>query len=322
MAACALRALTRPSQILSIGIALSPYITLIGLFTGFIRWNGGIVLGDKSNHVAAIHLSQMLYLWPLIAFFSWPLLLPHFMLIPLMALSRLSSLAGMQSLLIFRRRYFLPRTWLLLVFVLGAMVVVHFNTVVHPFILADNRHYVFYVFRLLLRPWWVRYAVTPIYVLTGWACIESRGEPPTPTAASPQQREVLTRKAADTQAADSANEDKRPLRLPDGRSTCSVSFVVITIATTSLSLCFAPLVEPRYFIIPWVVWRIHLPLYSYDTPEIKKNKSIKAILQAYDYRVVAETVWFLLVNAVTCYIFLNWTFEWPQEPGRLQRFMW
>jgi alpha-1,2-glucosyltransferase len=35
-----------------------------------------------------------------------------------------------------------------------------------------------------------------------------------------------------------------------------------------------------------------------------------------------ETFWFLLINTVTGYVFLYRGFEWPQEPGKVQRFMW
>src|SRR5690348_13193881 len=41
-------------------------------FTSLIQTRGA---GDKSNHVATIHLAQMLYIWPLFAFFSAPLFL-------------------------------------------------------------------------------------------------------------------------------------------------------------------------------------------------------------------------------------------------------
>jgi alpha-1,2-glucosyltransferase len=70
---------------------LWPQIALLLTFGAFVVWNGGVVLGtlptplptpsltevgDKSNHVATLHLTQMLYLWPFIAFFSFPLFLP------------------------------------------------------------------------------------------------------------------------------------------------------------------------------------------------------------------------------------------------------
>ena len=60
IAAGTLKAATQPKRLRSLAIALAPYITLILLFAGFVIWNGGVVLGDKSNHIATLHLPQML----------------------------------------------------------------------------------------------------------------------------------------------------------------------------------------------------------------------------------------------------------------------
>jgi alpha-1,2-glucosyltransferase len=53
---------------------------------------------------------------------------------------------------------------------------VKFNTIVHPFTLADNRHYVFYIFRLLLRHPLIKYAAVPVYFLCAWLVIDAMGE--------------------------------------------------------------------------------------------------------------------------------------------------
>lgn len=313
--------------------SLAPYLTLLAGFGTFILWNGGVVLGDKSNHIATVHFSQMLYLWPFLMFFGWPLLLPHIVLAPMVLLSQIAKSSGLEQLIIFRRRSFLPRGWVIGGWIVLACVVVHFNTIVHPFTLADNRHYNFYMFRILLRPWWIRYLVTPLYVMCGWACIDARGDPPNTSLVHAERdvsakKEAASGKASDDPLKANAVRDaeyasKRNLRLPDGKSTAMVSFVLISLGTTALSLCTAPLVEPRYCIIPFVIWRMHLPLYSpNDTKAGAKPKSFQQLLESYDYRVVLETIWFLVVNAATGYIFLNWKFTWPQEPGNLQRFMW
>jgi len=41
-----------------------------------------------------------------------------------------------------------------------------------------------------------------------------------------------------------------------------------------------------------------------------------------NFPLVLETVWYIAINAVTGYLFLYRGFEWPQEPGKVQRFMW
>ena len=68
----------------------APYGALVSLFCGFMYWNGGIVLGpsyssclyficevsgDKTNHVAVIHLPQIFYFYSFAACFCWPILL-------------------------------------------------------------------------------------------------------------------------------------------------------------------------------------------------------------------------------------------------------
>ncbi|KAI7557686.1 hypothetical protein KC343_g9074 [Hortaea werneckii] len=307
IAACSLKTISQPHRLLGLILGLLPYLTLLAGFAGFVLWNGSVVLGDKGNHTATLHLPQLLYLWPFMTFFSLPLLYPHILLLPITALAQTRHAGHLESLQIFKRRRLLPRLWLFILLLGIAGVVVWANTIVHPFTLADNRHYVFYVFRLLLRPPWMRYAVVPIYILCAWACIQALGGGPPRSHRSPTNL------------------------LPDGEHSVTCSFVLIWLATSALQLITAPLVEPRYFILPWLFWRMHLPLRlpsrvenRRDSPK-KKNSSVvstQALWHDYDHRLWLETVWLLVINGVTGYIFLNWGYEWPQEPGKVQRFMW
>ena len=50
---------------------------------------------------------------------------------------------------------------------LSLHAIVHFNTIIHPFTLADNRHYMFYVFRYTIRrPGLTRYLLVIAYTLS------------------------------------------------------------------------------------------------------------------------------------------------------------
>ncbi|KAK4541244.1 hypothetical protein LTR36_008160 [Oleoguttula mirabilis] len=298
---CALKTVSQPKRLLGLTVALAPYLTLLAIFAAFVLWNGSVVLGDKSNHIATFHLPQMLYLWPFLSFFSLPIFSPYILLLPVTLLAELASLGSLESMQIFRRRRLLPRVWLVVIFLGIACMTVLGGTAVHPFTLADNRHYMFYVFRLLMRPWWMRYAVTPIYFTCAWSCMQTLGSGP----------------AAERQA---------PGSLPDGEHSATISFVLVWVATSALQLVTAPLVEPRYFILPWIFWRMHLPLQQPpSTPHEEKKagpESWSSFWKTYDHRLWLETVWLLAINAVTGYIFLNWGFAWPQEPGKVQRFMW
>lgn len=261
------------------------------------------------------------------------------------------------------------------------LAIVHFNTVVHPFTLADNRHYVFYAFRLLLgvHPA-VKYGAVLVYFLCGWAVISAFGfsivlappqlrrvpptsksskpaapEPKPAVAEEPQgNRKERRAKAKEDKAASkkepTSKKDKKDKKAkqtqPDPQSpetlakvqenfdrrqfqqpnAVRASFVLVWLAATALSLVTAPLVEPRYFIIPWVIWRLHLPAsptlarFRQKRPETEGEQAQADMMS--NASKFLETIWFIAINAVTGYVFLYKGFEWPQEPGKVQRFMW
>jgi alpha-1,2-glucosyltransferase len=322
-------------QLVSLILTALPHLIVLVAFAAFILINGSVVLGDKTNHVATINLPQMLYIWPYFVFFSWPLVLPQFLRIPAGILSLFSS--SLSSRLPAGYKNSAPQIGAIIVFTLLSLAIVHFNTIVHPFMLADNRHYTFYIFKRLLRPWWMRYAATPLYVVCGWACIEMRGNPGTETRGA---IEDTKRKTSNTRMPkEESTSTTQLISIPDGVRPATTSFVLIWLLTTALQLSTAPLFEPRYLIIPWLFWRIHLPLQTSSIPSSATSAAtsprdktkiklkadpgfLQAILASYDFRLMAETVWYLLINAVTGYIFVTWTFEWPLQPGEKQRFMW
>ena len=67
----------------------------------------------------------------------------------------------------------------------------------------------------------------------------------------------------------------------------------------------------------------YAPVPRPDTVRPKLFEALKAALyKRHDHRLWFETIWFLTVNMATGYMFLYRGFAWPQEPGRVQRFMW
>lgn len=48
------------------------YVVTIISFAVFLVWNGGIVLGDKSNHMAGLHFPQLFYFTSFLSFFTLP----------------------------------------------------------------------------------------------------------------------------------------------------------------------------------------------------------------------------------------------------------
>jgi alpha-1,2-glucosyltransferase len=184
-------------------------------------------------------------------------------------------------------------------FMFGSFLAVHFNTIVHPYTLADNRHYVFYVFKVLRLYPALKYLAIPIYCACAWLTVQALASP---------YRAVLPEK-------EQTQKKENKVSLPKAkanRHASQISFVIIWLATTALSLVSAPLVEPRYFIIPWIIWRLHVPC----------SQAALSTNRGYDVRMVFETIWLLAINVAVSYTFLYRTFTWSSEPGKLQRFIW
>ncbi|KAK0643882.1 DIE2/ALG10 family-domain-containing protein [Cercophora newfieldiana] len=298
-----------------------PHITVLGLFVGFVAWNGGVVLGDKSNHVATIHLAQMLYIWPFFAFFSAPLLLPSvvpFLLAPFRILVSTSQpKTGEKPLVVqmINKFYYMP-------YILGtialSLAIVKFNTIIHPFTLADNRHYMFYIFRYtILRSIKVRYLLVAGYTLSRWFVWNTLAG--TPSVDFP----TVSGEAKEKPAKNNANKTSS---VSPGPPTSTALFWLLA---TTLSLMTAPLVEPRYFILPWVFWRLLVPSWSpaADIQSVLPNSKWAGKLKI-DPRLALETIWFLAINAGTIYMFLFRPFYWKSsdgellDDGKVQRFMW
>ncbi|KAF2421518.1 hypothetical protein EJ08DRAFT_620018 [Tothia fuscella] len=342
--------------------AVFPYTFLIASFGGFVFWNGGVVLGDKSNHEVTLHISQMLYLWPYILFFSFPITIPKV----------LSILTGTRQ-----TPTSLPRLIAMAIVSFYVAVIVYTNTIVHPFTLADNRHYVFYVFRILMGNPAMKYVAVPVYVVCGYIAIQTLGgystskgeekrkfnnaiasrlfsfDKSTPVVPERQVESGRSKKQIKREEREKKRieEEKEKTEEPEalevqhvGNDSTKVSFVIVWVITTALSLVTAPLVEPRYCILPWIMWRLHVPSTEMkggssaeskeESPAEKKEESEEVVpedgllqrwlrvLQEDSTRLALETLWFCAVNAGTGYLFLERGFSWEQEPGKVQRFMW
>ncbi|XP_075549902.1 alpha-1,2-glucosyltransferase Alg10 [Dermacentor variabilis] len=127
---------------------------VVGLsFVAFVLLNGSIVLGDKSSHQACAHFPQLGYF----ALFTLFHAAPHLVL-P-------SILRGFcQSVL--------RRPFLYAAVTLTCVLSVQNFTYVHPYLLADNRHFPFYIWRRLLgRSELVRCCLVPCYIYAGYAML-------------------------------------------------------------------------------------------------------------------------------------------------------
>lgn len=144
---------------------------------------------------------------------------------------------------------------------MGAVVAV--NTYYHPYLLADNRNFRFYLFRrTLLRYDWAKFAAILVYFPAGWLLYTSL-------------------------------EHK------------SVLWVFAYTVAVAGGLVGAGLVEFRYFVLGWVIWRLNLSTQT-DGNRVRRW---------------GEIFWFLALDFWSAYVFFNWGFKWEQYED-LQRFMW
>lgn len=317
-----------------------------------------MLAGHKEFHSAGLHLPQMLYIWPYFLFFSWPILV-----IPVAnVLAPKGYLPRLMKYGFPKKQKGLPTLLTAATVIPIFLAVIHFNTIVHPFTLADNRHYVFYVFRILRSHPVVTYGAALVYFFSAFVVLSAFGfstiptpskmvptqvaPQPAPAPKKEEQGENSSEKETMVTRRKTANKNPTPSEQPNPVTPellariqnhiinrqknelqpTRVSFVLVWLAATALSLITAPLVEPRYFIIPWVLWRLHLPpqpipgAYRLQRPT-EEEEVVRAQVVMYA-PLFLETFWFLVINAVTGYVFLYKGFEWPQEPGNIQRFLW
>jgi len=237
--------LSVPKIILDILPSVVPYALVLAIFGGFIVWNGGIVLGDKSNHVPSFHVPQVYYFVAFTTAFGWPVLV--------------SGKGGVRGLLkdVAGRMFGSFSRSVVTGAVCAIMgVTVYLYTIHHPFLLSDNRHYTFYVWRriFMLHPV-VPYLLVPIYLACAWAWY---------------------------------------LRVAVDQTLLQNILLPIFILPTLLP---TPLLEPRYFLIPYILLRAQVP----DVPT---------------WAVVVEGLWYAAINALTMGVYLY------KERESVGRFMW
>ncbi|XP_037299379.1 putative Dol-P-Glc:Glc(2)Man(9)GlcNAc(2)-PP-Dol alpha-1,2-glucosyltransferase [Manduca sexta] len=125
-------------------VTLLTHCILLISFVVFVYINGSIVVGDKKAHEATLHLPQLFYFSLFYGFFGLPY-----------ALAKLGSTLK----LIFSQKL---RVFLLIIV---CLVIVHFNTITHPYLLADNRHFTFYIWNRWFGKYeFAKYATVPVYV--------------------------------------------------------------------------------------------------------------------------------------------------------------
>lgn len=218
-------------------------------FVAFVVLNGGIVVGDKTQHQACLNFPQLFYLLVFTLAFSCSLLVFPEDIVSYLKILRTTVKKPLYTIA-------------LLILAIIMVLIIYKFTYVHEYLIADNRHYPFYIWRkVYARHWLVKYAMAPLYMFAAFSI-------------------------------------HRQLSLEQHRLWLVMLYICVAVVTVPQKL-----IEFRYFIIPYILYRLHIPLASYP-------------------RLVLECVLYTAVNAVTFYLFLKKPFYWAHSPKEVQRFMW
>jgi len=228
--------------ILQILLNVWPYCIVFLAFVIFLWINDGIVVGARHDHEVGLHFPQLFYYAVFTVFF---------------AAVYMVSLQNVVSFVQFVKQRLIFSIFLLL---LSCCIIWRF-TYVHRYVLADNRHFTFYIWsRLFARHPLMRYAFAPVYLFSGYLIV-------------------------------------RTLALQRNFLWCT-GYVVTIIAL----LVPSTLLEFRYFIVPYVIFRLNIPVASLR-------------------QLAVEMCIYVSINMLTIYIFLHRPFQWKSQVS-LQRFMW
>lgn len=227
-------------------VSFGPFLLVLLAFFAFVRWNGSIVLGAKEAHTVSPHFAQIMYFGLVSVLAIAPF---SFSFSQVAALGR--SLWSNKLLSFFQ----------ILTGLIVGFVSVHFFSIEHPYLLADNRHYPFYLWRKVIkRNWLMKYLLLPLYIYSWLSIFSILGK---------VQRRV---------------------------------WVMIYFLATVAVLIPAPLIEFRYYTIPFYFFILH--------SDINDNRSW--LLMGFIY---------VVINIFTMTMFLFHPFHWDHEPGT-QRFIW
>jgi alpha-1,2-glucosyltransferase len=293
------RVLLHPAAVSSVW----PFLAAIAVFVySYVKNGYAVVLGDKSNHVPVLHLCQLLYFAIItgsVFSLDWFVSKKH---------SVLSVLRDM----FWAKQYTWTHAMSSALFVAACALAVRFANPTHRFMLADNRHYIFYIWRKTglanKKDGVAQYLVTPIYAMVWWGMLRRLRAPAPAALRAPTSLVGGTKKREAGMLAQTAD----PLR--------SWFWILGFLLCTALILVPAHLVEFRYFIIPSLLVQIHM-LSAHSVTASRNGDRAAAIRGAVPIGSLCFTlVLHLVVNAATVYVFVSRGFQAPD--GSFSRFMW
>lgn len=244
-----------------------PNVIVIGLFIAFVIFlnNGDIVVGDRRAHIPRFHPMQLCYFMVFLLSFSlpWYLSQAYYKIQMCKFTNKRITISKVTQEI----RSIPKITIITLITVTSGLV--YLNTIAHPYLLADNRHYTFYIWRLFFgpsKPVFFRYLPVPVYAY-GLYFVDSM------------------------------------------LSKSSVVYKLAFWIVTPLILCPQFLLEPRYFVVPYLMYRLHT-----NRNEINSFTIKSALIEFTAYQIC---------NFVIMWIFLYRPFVSTMDnTGRIDRFTW
>ncbi|XBW38843.1 hypothetical protein QEN19_004436 [Hanseniaspora menglaensis] len=249
-----------------------PFATNFVFFLLFLITNKSIALGDQSNHKFSLHIMQIFYCFSFITFFSFPLWFNQEFII----------------------KYFIKtfgdiiKVIVTLLYYLLIAFSIRFFTIEHPFLLSDNRHLSFYIFKkIIFRNFFTKYFVALPFYHFAWYTVN----------------DLLFESLLHFPDTLSPLKIHKSFELPLMLTHISKFVYYICLL---LTLVPTPLFEPRYYIIPYLVWRIFV---------MPKHGNIAAVL-------LKEFIWLFIIDIAVFGLFCkieiwSWT-----ELDFAQRIIW
>lgn len=236
------------------------YILNIILFVVFVVINKGVVLGDRENHKSTLHIMQFMYFNVFISI----LMFPHVITILKTEVSKMKTSS-----------FKFGSITAISIAMMG--IIIKRCTVVHPFLLADNRHITFYIWRyFFMKNKALRFCYSPVYIFSIYSNIK---------------------------IVYNSFENKK------NHVYYQTWWIGYFISIFSL-LVPSPLLELRYFIVPYFLYRTHV-----DT------KKIYGSLKKQKVAIFTEMIFHLILHISLIFLFIARPFKW-ENSDEWQRFVW
>ncbi|CAH8515335.1 unnamed protein product, partial [Schistosoma intercalatum] len=134
-----------------------PFVLVLFSFVSFVIINKGIVLGDREAHTAVLNITQFFYFVTFCAL-STPIQFVGYIV---------NSIKSFRNLLV-NRSWRVLTIFLMLTptFVLIILISLKYCLFVHPYLISDNRHYTFYIWRkIIYRNVSTYYGLSVVYLV-------------------------------------------------------------------------------------------------------------------------------------------------------------